>query len=475
MSEPSSPIASGDATVSSGALAIDAEPERLRFAPGSVIDGRFEVEAVLGRGGMGYVLAARHRDLDERVAIKLLLPHKADGAARERMLREAQNAAKIKSEHSVRIRDVVNSGPAAPYIVMELLRGESLSARLARGAPLEVSDVVAIVLQACEAIGEAHLVGIVHRDLKPSNLYLVDKPGHGTFVKVLDFGVSKRFETDSNHELTESRALLGSPVYAPPEQLRASRTVDRRADIWALGTVLYQALTQALPFRGDTLAEVCTRILQDAPPPPRTLRPDIPSSLELAILKCLEKRPDRRFGSIEELVLALRELAPAAAAKTLIYLDAVRSSSSPDLIDAPLDEVDAETSRTFSPSTLTGPSAALRPSLAGRRVAVAFPVAGVLVGLAVFLGLRLREPPERGPATRTAEDTPLAGAVSSAGREALPEPAEFREPPPGPSAGTTPNVPPTALSPAPATRRRQAVPKRAPRATAETRPWVDSR
>src|ERR1041385_1681636 len=256
MSEKSLASGVGDHTASSGAPAMDEEPsERGRFAPGSVIDGRFEVEAVLGRGGMGYVLAARHRDLDERVAVKLLLPNKSGGAARQRMLREAQNAAKIKSEHSVRILDVVNIGPAAPYIVMELLRGESLAARLSRSGPLPVPDVVDIVIQACEAVGEAHQVGIVHRDLKPSNLFLVDKPGLGSFVEVLEFGVSKRFEADSNHELTQSRALLGSPVYAPPEQLRASRKVDRRADIWALGTILYQALTQQLPFRGDTLAE----------------------------------------------------------------------------------------------------------------------------------------------------------------------------------------------------------------------------
>src|SRR5215471_10341279 len=148
------------------------------LARGTVIDDRFVVEEPLGRGGMGYVLAARHRELDERVAIKLLLPDKADAAARKRMLREAQNAVKIKSEHSVRILDVVSTGPYAPYIVMELLRGESLAERLSRDGPLAVEDAVEIVAQAAEAVGEAHQHQIVHRDLKPSNLYLVEKPGH---------------------------------------------------------------------------------------------------------------------------------------------------------------------------------------------------------------------------------------------------------------------------------------------------------
>lgn len=478
---------------SSGAVTASSDPasngagdtEARRFPPGSVIDGRFEIGAVLGHGGMGYVLAARHRELDEPVALKLLLPNKADGTARQRMLREAQNAAKIKSEHSVRVFDVVNSGPSAPYIVMELLRGESFAQRLSRGEPLPVEEVVDVVLQACEAVGEAHQLGIVHRDLKPSNLFLIERPGQPSFVKVLDFGVSKRSEEDPAHELTHSRALLGSPVYAPPEQLRASRRVDGRADIWALGTILYQGLTQKLPFRGATLAEVCTRILQDPPPPPRALRPEIPRSLETTILRCLEKRPEQRFGSVEELALSLREFAPATAAKTLIYLDALRAPADRAVGPPRPGAVDEANALTFSPSTL-GDESTVQTPRRGARVALALgiSVAGAIAGLAAIGAFRPHiSTPKGGPAAHTGSavhaSAPSAPAAAVPASAASPSPSTPAEPPYSPPNASTMNaarVAPMAHA---------AVSAPLPRKTAkrsihsspatESRPWVDSR
>jgi serine/threonine-protein kinase len=287
--------------------------------PGIVLDQRYLVEGVLGTGGMAYVVAARHLELQHRVAIKLTLPGKTSEQGRLRMVREARTAAQIKSDHVVRVLDVVSSGPNAPYIVMEYLRGETLAHRLGSKEKLQIKDVVEILLQTCEAVGEAHHLGMVHRDLKPSNLFLVAKPGNTWSAKVLDFGITKTIESIAQR-LTHSHAMLASPAYAPPEQLRASSDVDLRADIWSLGVIAYECLTGSLPFRGDSLPDVCAQVLQNTPVPPRQLRSEIPIALERVILRCLEKDLARRYASIEELVLALDQFAPSPARKCLTYL-----------------------------------------------------------------------------------------------------------------------------------------------------------
>jgi serine/threonine protein kinase len=288
-------------------------------APGTVLGGRFVVERRLGAGGMGYVVAARHPELDDLVAIKLIQPDRALGQeARNRLVREARAAAKIRSAHVVRIFDVVSRGAGAPYVVMECLEGETLAQRLDRG-PLAVDRAVEIVIQACEAIAEAHRNGAIHRDLKPSNLFLTALPGRACFVKVLDFGIAKIRE-DGASTLTQSHALLGSPAYASPEQLRASKEVDERADIWSLGVILYECVTGKLPFGGRALAELCGEIMRDPPRPPRAHRAELPERLELAILRCLEKEPDHRFEDVAELVRALEDFAPAAASECLNYI-----------------------------------------------------------------------------------------------------------------------------------------------------------
>ncbi|MFZ5896110.1 MAG: protein kinase domain-containing protein [Myxococcota bacterium] len=281
--------------------------------PGTLIGGRFRVERALGAGGMGCVVLARNVELEQSVAVKMLLP----GLAREgelvvRLLREARAAARLQSDHVVRVFDVTASGDFAPYIVMEYLEGHSLGERLRRSGPLAAEDAVGLVIQACEAVAEAHSLGIVHRDLKPENLFITSKPGRPNFVKVLDFGISK-VESPEAAQITRSLALLGSPAYASPEQLRAPRDAAPQADIWALGVILYECTTGARPFEGETLSEICTQILHGATPRPRKLRADIPERLEKVILRCLEKDPAKRFASVSELVRELAPLAPAAA------------------------------------------------------------------------------------------------------------------------------------------------------------------
>jgi serine/threonine protein kinase len=374
----------------------DLSDQPLPLGIGSILDGRFVIERMLGAGGMGYVVLARNVDLDERVAIKLLLPGRADGDGRQRLVREARSTVKIKSEHVVRILDVVNTGPNAPYIVMEYLEGEDLAARLERLGPLDPAEAAEVVLQACEVVGEAHYRGMVHRDLKPSNLFLVDKPGRPRFVKVLDFGISKALDGGSER-LTASNALLGSPAYAAPEQLRDSSSIDRRCDIWALGVVLYESVTGAVPFVGSTIADVCRRILEKPAAPPPAGPVPLPEALLAIIDRCLEKEPGHRYDNLSEVASALRELAPLAADKSLGYLSAL----GPSLPALPKQSgtgpggmrLAGALARTETVLTAQGQTFDARPDHARRRpVALAIVAFSAAAGLAVFYSARSTHP-----------------------------------------------------------------------------------
>jgi serine/threonine-protein kinase len=280
----------------------------------------------LGAGGMGCVVLAHNVELEQRVAVKMLLPGLSrDGDLVVRLLREARAAASLQSDHVVKVFDVTASGDFAPYIVMEYLEGESLGARLRRVGRLDLEEAVGLLIQACEAVAEAHALGIVHRDLKPENLFITKKPGRANFVKVLDFGISKRESSDAP-QITRNLALLGSPAYASPEQLRASRDAGPAADIWALGIILYECVTGTRPFEGATLPELCTQILHEAAPRPRSRHAELPERLEKIILKCLDKEPSKRFASAAELVRELAQFAPLPAEEFFAHHDALTHS-----------------------------------------------------------------------------------------------------------------------------------------------------
>ena len=226
-------------------------------SPGDVLAGKYRVERVIGAGGMGVVVQATHLELDERVAMKFLLPHAIENAeAATRFVREARAAVKIKSEHVARVTDVGRLENGAPYIVMEFLQGSDLAAVLQNG-PLSIEDAVDFVLQASDAMAEAHAANIVHRDLKPSNLFMSLRSDGTPLIKVLDFGISKVNVPDtSDAGLTRTTAIMGSPFYMSPEQMRSSKDVDHRTDIWALGVILYELLTGTQPFNGETLPQL---------------------------------------------------------------------------------------------------------------------------------------------------------------------------------------------------------------------------
>ncbi len=285
---------------------------------GSVLAGKYRVERVLGVGGMGVVVAARHLDLDYKVAIKFLLPALLeDHECVARFAREARAAVKITSEHVARVLDVGTLENGAPYMVMEFLEGEDLSGWLRSRGPMPVDQAVDFLLQACVAIADAHSTGIVHRDLKPANLFCVRRNDGQFVIKVLDFGISKitggTHPSDSGMSVTRTSAIMGSPLYMSPEQVQSSKDVDSRTDLWALGVILFELLTGALPFPGDTFGEIAVKIAVRVPEALRGYRPDVPQALEAVILRCLEKERDRRYANVAELAWALLPFAPGRA------------------------------------------------------------------------------------------------------------------------------------------------------------------
>jgi eukaryotic-like serine/threonine-protein kinase len=297
--------------------------------PGDVLAGKYRVERVLGQGGMGVVVAARHLELDEMVALKILLPTAMrDRDAVSRFVREARAAAKIKSEYVARVTDVARLDTGVPYMVMEYLDGQDLAALSANG-PLPVPQAASFVLQACEALAEAHRLGIIHRDLKPANLFCVRRPNGQLCIKVLDFGISKLTVGDPtgvDGEMTRSNALLGTPFYMSPEQMRSSRRVDARSDIWSLGVILYKLLTGRQPFTAESFADLAIRIATESPEPLRSLRPEIPPGLERIVAKCLQKDADQRFCDVKALASELLEFAGPGTTGSLERIRAALAS-----------------------------------------------------------------------------------------------------------------------------------------------------
>ncbi|HEU4535227.1 MAG TPA: serine/threonine-protein kinase, partial [Polyangiaceae bacterium] len=266
---------------------VRAEPPALPRPGELVLGGKFRIDEVLGRGGVGVVMAAEHITLGQRVAFKFLKPGQASAEVTERFVREARAAARIDSEHVVRVSDVgvLESGTA--YMLMERLEGQDLGDHLRARGPLPVDEAVLYLLQACDAVAAAHAAGIIHRDLKPSNLFLARRPDGRSAVKVLDFGISKA-PSLSGHEvdrsLTRPGAVLGSPLYMSPEQVRNTKGVDARSDLWSLGMVLYELLVGSPMYNIDTLPALCAAIVADPPVPLRSKRPDAPPGVEEAVL-----------------------------------------------------------------------------------------------------------------------------------------------------------------------------------------------
>lgn len=275
------------------------------IAPGDVIAGKYQIEREIGRGGMGVVFAALHVDLDQPIAVKILHEYAAyDQAAVSRLLREARAAAKISSNHVVRVMDVGALPDGGAYITMELLEGRDLADILRDHGPLEVTAAVDCMIEACDAVAAAHAAGIIHRDLKPANLFVTQTADGASLIKVLDFGVSKVLpksgQASTTGDLTQTGQIFGSPNYMSPEQLRSATDVDGRTDIWALGVVFYELVSGQLPFGGKSMADVLAAVVRDTPPLLSEVCPSVPVALAQIIARCFEKEPEGRYANAAE-------------------------------------------------------------------------------------------------------------------------------------------------------------------------------
>lgn len=396
---------------------------------GQTLAQKYRVERVLGAGGMGIVLAAHHLELDERVAIKLLRPEMlGQPEAVARFAREARAAVKIKSEHVARIYDVGALEGGAPFMVMEYLEGVDLAAWLRDSGPLSTEQSVEFLLQAGEAVAEAHALGIVHRDLKPANLFAVRRPGGQLSIKVLDFGISKVSDPMmAGGATTKTLTVMGSPLYMSPEQMESARAADPRSDIWALGVILYELLTGACPFNGETLPEIVLRVATGTPVPLRGRQPSAPAGLEAVLLRCLEKNPDRRFQTVAELADALVEFAPPRARISVDRISGTLGASAlPPAGTAtslsgrpgPLPQRGTATETTSSFGTTASRH---RPATVAIGVAV-LGAAAVALGGVVVLGTHLLASPAATGAAGTPPTVAVPHVGSGATPGALPEP-----------------------------------------------------
>jgi eukaryotic-like serine/threonine-protein kinase len=304
-----------------------------RSLVGVVLDGRFQIDRALGSGASGDVYEAVHLALGARVAIKVLKPGAADTAdvRRRRFMREARVAARVQSDHVVRVFDVVSSDSGPTYIVMELLTGETVAERMARVGRLSVADAIDYVLQAAEPLAELHDAGIVHRDVKPSNLFICRDTRGRERVKLIDFGVAAFRQVAPGHAtrgaswtaagqsaLTLTAALVGTPRFMAPEQVLGEREVDARADVWALGVTLYALLSGSAPFDGDTVLAVLGQIANEEPPPLAARCPDVPAGLARVVHECLSKEAAVRPADARALREALAPFARTTKAASMV-------------------------------------------------------------------------------------------------------------------------------------------------------------
>lgn len=283
-----------------------------RIHKGDILLDKYRVERLLGQGGMAVVIAARHLQLDQMVAIKTMSPRALSFPdAVERFIREAKATVRLHSENVARVTDIGTLDSGVPYMIMEYLEGVDLATVLQHRRVLAAEDAVDFVLQACAAMYEAHSEGIIHRDLKPSNLFLTQRVDGSALIKVLDFGISKvAFPeqgdgSEQGESLTGEFSTIGSPPYMSPEQARSSKNVDGQTDIWSLGILLYQLSTAHLPFFADSAAEILAKVMYEQPEMANTVAPWVPRGVALVIDKCLQKDPVDRYQGVEELAHAL--------------------------------------------------------------------------------------------------------------------------------------------------------------------------
>jgi len=289
-----------------------------------LVAGKYQLQRLLGRGGMGSVWEGVHVSLGTRVAVKFIEAEYADSPeARSRFQNEARAAATLQSKHVVQVYDHGLMPDGRPYIVMEFLAGEPLDARLERQGRLKPAETVRIVQQIARALGKAHRAGIVHRDLKPENVFLVwDDEEQTDVAKVVDFGIAKFTSPNMGvSSSTRTGSVLGTPYFMSPEQARGLRTVDFRTDLWALGVITYRCLVGALPFTGEAVGDLLVKICTAPLPVPSHFVPELPPAFDAWFARALAREPEGRFQSAQELTDALVAALGAPRAEQISSLE----------------------------------------------------------------------------------------------------------------------------------------------------------
>jgi eukaryotic-like serine/threonine-protein kinase len=438
-------LASGVQTLVRGATSA---PRAEVVAPGVCLAGRYLVEQRIGEGGMATVFAARHLELRQRVAIKVMKAEiSADEDARSRFAREARAAASLHSANAVRVYDVGRTADDIPFLVMEYLDGSDLATVLEQRGPLPILDVLGYAIDACDALADAHALGLVHRDIKPQNLFLMRSFGSAPKVKVLDFGLAKSFVSSPlpTTHVTAAHVMIGSPFYMSPEQVQGL-DLDPRTDVWSLAATMHALLTGHPPFTGANLPLLLASILQERPRPIGELRPDVPPALEALLLACMARDRTQRPMTIAHVQAELDEIRERLVRPAPAPPSGQLATTTPHPLSAPSSISFPLSTRERHVTTVPPPPGKKGSALAWLTVLALFAVVGTL---GILFSRRI----------------PKVPAPSAAEPPAVVAPAPAPAPPPPARAADEPSPAPAPSASAPARKRKVVapyVPRRAP-------------
>jgi serine/threonine-protein kinase len=427
------------------------------LAAGAIVAGRFRLERLLGEGGMGAVWAARHVVTKRAVAIKFLKEPKSRDFV-ERFVREAQAANAVRHPNVVQVHDLFTLDTGEPAMVMDLFEGETLAARLERKGVLGLDEVARVMQHLVSALAAIHAAGIVHRDLKPENIFIARLPAGAEQPMLLDFGVCKLDSLGSSLNEDASTTVgrvIGSPCYMAPEQARGAADLDAGADVWSLGTILYECITGVRPFDGDSLAQVVARVTTGNITRVEQLLPEVPAELARLIHRMLERQRSERLSDLGEVLAVMEQLAPSTAPRDVVPAPGAVATTARRAVPSR----DAETLVRAKLSTLGGsslsasvpePAPTSRPSAATRlaRLAAGAFAVGLLAALLASIS-------ERGSSAASTQQSSVASASAIAMIEAAPSPAADVDAPAAVAASAQPSRQAPATSPAerPATHR----------------------
>jgi eukaryotic-like serine/threonine-protein kinase len=414
------------------------------IAPGTILAGRYEIEGVLGAGGMGAVYKAVYKEIGRRVAIKLLHSQfTGDASVVERFRREARAAGAIGHDNICEVTDVGVTDNGDPFLVMPCLEGGSLAELMSNGR-ISISRLCDMICQTLGALQAAHDVGIVHRDLKPDNIFVTRVGDRADFIKLLDFGISKILDQNSVSDLTQTGTILGTPHYMAPEQARGAKGINHLVDVYAMGVIMYEALTGERPFIGDSYNEVMFKILTEPFTAPSKLNPSVPPSIEKVVLKAMSRDPAKRYSNCAEMRIALEDASTNTGQQVGVLTaaaTAVGDASGPFTPTSGVVPVSNEkTPSPFSsntndrvPSTIEAQSAALGEPR--KRVALAVgiiigAIAIVVVGLILLGAAEEAKPPVIVPVSAPVQEDKMPAPVEeekSPVKPMLPPPVEAEE------------------------------------------------